>query len=189
MFKKLTRRLAAPLAAAVVTSAVVAAIALGGSSGTQAVPAGSPPAPTGQPAGQLVIENRPAIQILSYSFGASNPQTGSIGGGGGAGKVSFSDLNLMKSVDASSVQLLLDCAQGRHLRTATFTAQWGTGSAGAKVVFELEDVNVQSIQQSGSGGTAATESLSLGYAKIRWTFTDANGTSTGGWDIAQNTGL
>ena len=190
MLKKLPRRLAAPVAAALVTSAVVAAIALASSSGTQAVPAGSPPAPTaGAVAGQLVLGNRPAVQILSFSFGASNPQSGSIGGGGGAGKVSFSSLNMMKNVDASSSDLLLDVATGRHLPTATFTAQWGTGPTASKLVLTLKDVFVESVQHSGSGGSAPTESLSLGFTSLTWEFTDESGKNgSGGWDIPGNTG-
>jgi type VI secretion system secreted protein Hcp len=189
MLEKLPTRLAAPLVAAVITSAVVAAIALGGSSGTQAVPAGSPPAPTGQAAGQLVIEDGTPIPILSYSWGVSNPSSGSIGGGAGAGKASFSSLNLMKSVDASSAALTLACASGEHFQKATFTVQWGTGLSAAKLVFTLKNVNVDSIQQSGSGGGAPTESLSLGYTQIQWEFTDGNGAKTGGgWDIPGNTG-
>jgi type VI secretion system secreted protein Hcp len=188
MLKTLTSRLAAPLAAAVITSAVVAAFAFGGQSGTQAT-AVTPPAPTGQVAGQLTIEGGSSIPILSYSLGASNPTTiGSGGGGAGSGKVTFSSLNLMKTIDASSAKLILDCAQGKHLAQASFTAQWGTGSASAKIVYDLEDVFVESIQQSG-GGIAPTESLSLAYGKIRWTYTDATGTFTGGWDIEANQGL
>jgi type VI secretion system secreted protein Hcp len=182
MSKKVLR-LAAPLAAAVVTSAFVAAFALGGS-GTPAAP--TPPTPTGQAAGQLTIEGSPPIPILSYSLGESNPASFSTGGGGiGAGKVSFSSLNLMKAVDASSAKLLLACARGEHLANASFTAQWGTGTAAAKIVYALDDVFVESVQHSG-GGNAPTESLSLALGKIRWTFTDANGTSTGGWDIVGN---
>ena len=189
MLRKLPSRLAAPFAAAVITSAVVAAIALGGSSGTQAAAFASPPTPTGQVAGQLVIEDGPAIPILSYSLGASNPVSiGSIGGGAGAGRVSFSSLNLMKNVDASSAKLILACARGEHLDRAVFTASWGTGTSAAKIVFELEDVFVESVQQSG-GGSAPSESLSLAYGKIRWTYTDAAGHSTGGWDLESNSGL
>jgi type VI secretion system secreted protein Hcp len=188
MLKKWTSRLAAPLAAAAITSAVVAALALGGESGSQAT-AVTPPAPTGQVAGQLTIEGGPAIAILSYSLGASNPTTiGSGGGGIGAGRVSFSSLNLMKGVDANSAMLILACARGEHLSNASFTAQWGVGGAAAKIVFDLEDVFVESVQQSG-GGDVPSESLSLAYGKIRWTYTDANGTVTGGWDIENNQGL
>jgi type VI protein secretion system component Hcp len=57
-------------------------------------------------------------------------------------------------------------------------------------VLTLQGVTIQSIQQSGSGGSAPTESLSLGYRTVSWSFTDAAGnSSSGGWDIAENAGL
>jgi type VI secretion system secreted protein Hcp len=147
-----------------------------------------PPPPTGQAAGQLTIEGGAAIPILSYSLGASNPvTTGSAGGGIGAGRVSFSSLNMMKAIDRVSAKLILACARGEHLSSATFTAQWGTGSAAAKIVYALEDVFVESIQQSG-GGAIPVESLSLAFGKIHWTYTDASGTSEGGWNIETNSG-
>jgi len=78
--------------------------------------------------------------------------------------------------------------RGKHLADASFTAQWGTGSASAKIVFDLTNVFVESIVHSG-GGATPTESLSLAYGKIRWTYTDAGGNSTGGWDIENNSRL
>jgi len=189
MHKKFASRLVAAFAAAVVTSAVVAALALGGSFGTQATRAaavGSPPTPTGQLAGQLVLNGRTPIQISSFSWGASNPVAiESAGGGAGAGKASFSSLNFMKNVDASSAGLILACATGSHFDKATFTATWGTGPTAAQLVLELQLVFVDSVQQSGSGG-APSESLSLDYGKIRWTYTDAGGTTKHGWDIPNN---
>ena len=178
------RRLAPPLLAAAVTSVVVAAIAVGGTSGQAAAPSG-PPTPTGQAAGELTILGT-AIPILSYSVGASNPVTiGSGGGGAGSGKVSFSSLNLMKAVDINSPPLLSAVAKGQHLPTATFTAQWGTGPTSATMSYKLDDVIVESVQHSGGGG-APTESLSLAFAKVTWTYTDASGTASGSWNIATN---
>src|SRR5262245_61987948 len=189
MHKKFASRLAAAFAAAVITSAVVAALALGGSFGTQvtraARVAGSPN-PTGQVAGRLVLDGGAPIQISSFSWGASNPVAiGSAGGGVGAGKASFSSLSFMKNVDASSAGLILACATGSHFDKATFTATWGTGPTAAQLVLELQLVFVDSVQQSGSGG-ARSESLSRDYGKIRWTYTDAGGTTKHGWDIPNN---
>ena len=43
------------------------------------------------------------MEILSFSWGASNPSTiGAGGGGGGGGKVSVSSFNVMKKSDAAS---------------------------------------------------------------------------------------
>jgi type VI secretion system secreted protein Hcp len=179
------RRLAPLVLAAVVTSIVVAAIAVGGTTSQNAGSA-SPPAPSGQAAGQLVINGK-TIPILSYSIGASNPGSSSVGGGAGAGKVSFSSLNLMKAPDATSAALFTAVATGQHFAQATFTAAWGTGAAAATMSFKLDDALVESVQQSGGGGGTPLESLSLAFAKVTWTYTDASGTTNGSWDLTTNT--
>ena len=47
---------------------------------------------------------------------------------------------------------------------------------------------IESDQVSGSGGgQAPLESLSIAFGKAKWTFTDANGTVTRGWNIITNT--
>jgi type VI protein secretion system component Hcp len=35
-------------------------------------------------------------------------------------------------------------------------------------------------------GEAATDSISLSFSKVKWTYTDAAGGVTSGWDIAAN---
>jgi type VI secretion system secreted protein Hcp len=175
------RRLAPPAVAGIVTSVVVAAVAVG--AGPPSDP--GPPAPSGQAAGQLAINGK-TIPILSYSIGASNPFTPTVGGGGGAGKVSFSSLNLMKAVDATTAALLSATATGHHFAEATFTAEWGTASSAATISYRLQDVVVESLQHSG-GGAVPIESLSLAFAKVTWTYTDASGTTSGSWNLTANT--
>jgi type VI secretion system secreted protein Hcp len=172
------------LVAGLVTSVAVAAIAVAGGSSSQVAAAGAPPAPTGQAAGQLVIDGK-TIPILSYSAGVSNSGTISGGSGGGAGRASFSSLGLIKNVDANSPGLFTAVASGEHFPTAVFTAQWGTGPSSASMTFELEDVLVVSAQQSG-GGAAPSESIALDFGKVRWTYTDASGSTSGSWNVAQN---
>jgi type VI secretion system secreted protein Hcp len=135
----------------------------------------------------LVINGK-TIPILSYSVGASNPGSlGTGGGGAGAGKVSFSSLSMLKAVDANSPALFTAVARGEHFAEATFTAQWGTAAASATMSYKLENVVVESVQHSGGGG-APTESLSLFFGKVTWTYTDASGTTSGSWDLTTNTG-
>jgi type VI secretion system secreted protein Hcp len=175
------RRLAPSVLAGLVTSIVVAAIAVGAGPGNP-----TPPTPSGQAAGQLAINGK-TIPILSYSIGASNPFTPTAGGGGGAGKVSFSSLNMMKAVDANTAALLSAVASGQHFPEATFTAQWGTASSAATISYRLQNVVVESLQHSGGGGGAPTESLSLAYTAVTWTYKDASGTTSGSWDLIANT--
>jgi len=180
--RTLISRFGLPVAAALVTSAVVAALALG-EGGPGNAKAG-PPKATGQPAGELVIDGK-TIPVLSFSAGVSNSGSVVIGGGGGAGKASFSSLNLITTVDANTPALTAAVASGKHFPTAVFTASWGVGPASSSLTYALDNVVISSIQHSG-GGDAPSQSLALEFAKIRWTFTDANGTTTAGWDLVTN---
>ena len=96
------------------------------------------------------------IEILSFSFGAN--QTGSFhkgGQGGGAGKASISDLNIMKEVDKSSPLLFQACATGRHIPEATIYSQKAGGNNAPVTYYEIKmtDLMVSSHQNSGSGGS------------------------------------
>ena len=93
----------------------------------------------------------------------------------------------MKAVGADTPSLYLKMAKGQHITNAVFTAQWGTGGSTATLKYELDQVFIVSLQQSGGGAGAPTESLSLAFAKIRWTYTDAAGSTTGSWNIVDNT--
>lgn len=114
------------------------------------------------------------IPVLSFSFGMSNPATIGSGGAGGisAGKVSFSDLNIMKTVDAASVPLALACAQGTHFSTVTLTLRDQSGGQVEFYKVKLTEALITSVQTSGSAGgdTRPTESISIAFQKIEWTY-------------------
>jgi len=186
MRRFLSGRWSLPVIAGVVTSAVIAGFGLA---------AGGPPpgtpshAATGQPIGTLTLaQGGTEIPVLAWSFGASNSGTAHTGGGAGAGKANFQDLSLTKFIDSNSAAILTALATGQHYPKIVFTSQWGTGSTTATLVYELTDAIFTSFSQGGSGGESAlTENVSINYAKIKWTYTDATGTTTGSWDVAQNT--
>ena len=94
---------------------------------------------------------------------------------------------MMKAVDANTAALLSAVASGQHFPEATFTAQWGTASSAATISYRLQNVVVESLQHSGGGGGAPTESLSLSYTAVTWTYKDASGTTSGSWDLIANT--
>jgi type VI secretion system secreted protein Hcp len=132
------------------------------------------------------------IEILSFSLGASNPTTIGAGGGGGAGKVSISSFNFMKHSDVTSPVLFQKCCAGDHFDKVTVTLN----KAGGKdivnfLVYEFEQVFVESIQWSGSSGGDDTpvESVSLAFGKVSVTYTAQNpdgtkgATKVGQWDL------
>jgi type VI secretion system secreted protein Hcp len=136
------------------------------------------------------------IEVLSFSWGASNPAPAP-GGGGGAGKVSLSSFNIMKLADQVSPALFLACAKGSHYKTATVTLVKAAGPSGGSTPFieyDFTDVVVESIQWSGStgGDDTPTESVSLAFTKAVYksaTQSPTGGTATTsqtGWDLAAN---
>src|SRR5690348_10250219 len=64
-------------------------------------------------------KHKDEIEVLSFSWGVTNSQTITAGGGGGAGKASFHDIVFTHGVDKASPNLLRACATGQHIKEAT----------------------------------------------------------------------
>jgi type VI secretion system secreted protein Hcp len=163
---------------AVVASGVIAALAFGHSTAGQ----GGPPVSA---SGQLVVGNN-TLNIAAFSTGGSSSATISAGGGIGSGKASFQNLSVSAPVDSSNPQLNTALATGQHFASATLTYTWGSpGGTPATYTIALTDVIVTSVTE-GSSGSAPTQDLTFAYGKIKWTYTDASGTTTGSWDLIAN---
>jgi type VI secretion system secreted protein Hcp len=138
------------------------------------------------------------IEIYSFSWGASNPTTiGSGTTGAAAGKVSISSFNIMKKSDVASPTLFQMCCAGKHFTGATVTMNKASGDlqkALAFLVYDFQEVYIESIQWSGSSGgdDTPTESVSFAFGSVKVTYTpQAIGGGTGdpvgaGWDIRKN---
>jgi type VI secretion system secreted protein Hcp len=131
------------------------------------------------------------IEVLSFSWGGSNPSTIGVTGGGGGGKGTLSSLNIMKKADGSSPKFFQKCMEGEHIKKASLTLNKAGGKAAVDFVkYELETVYIDSVQYSGSGGGDDTpiESVSLSFGKVTYTYTPqkADGTKgapvVGQWD-------
>jgi type VI secretion system secreted protein Hcp len=111
------------------------------------------------------------IEIDSFSWGVSNAASMSSGSGGGAGKASFSDLSMMTNTCKASPLLMLACATGQHIKSAKlFVRKQGTEQHDYYVI-TLTDLLVSSFQTSGGGGSQApTESFSLNFTKIEFSY-------------------
>jgi type VI secretion system secreted protein Hcp len=126
----------------------------------------------------LIIEDRPgpsssrekAIDILSFSFGASNTATygaGSSGSESRAGRANIGDLTVMKVTDKTSPLLFDDCVTGNILAKVELMYDKPMGDQQEdyfKIV--MEDVLITSYQVSGSSENP-TESLSFAFEKIK----------------------
>lgn len=138
-----------------------------------------------------------AIEIYSFSLGASNPVTvGSGTGGMSGGKVSVSSFNLMKKTDKSSPELFMANCTGKHYGKAVVSMRKAGGKQEEFLTYTFTEVMVESIQWSGSSGgdDTPTESVSLAFGKVEISYKaqKADGTLDssavkGQWDLTKVT--
>jgi len=135
------------------------------------------------------------IDVLAWSWGASNSGTTHVGGGGGGGIVNVQDLSLTKYVDKASPALLLRVMNGSHIDEATLVVRKAGSTPVEYIKIVMTEVLVTSISLGGSGGEdRLTENVSLNFAKVEFTYvqTDQYGKTVLGspsptkWDITVN---
>jgi type VI secretion system secreted protein Hcp len=108
------------------------------------------------------------IDVLSWSWGETNPGAHAVGSGGGAGKVQFQDLSFSTHVSKASPALFLACATGQHFKEAKLTARKAGKAAQEFLTWTFSDVLVESYQTSGSGGDdAPLDAVSLNFTKAQ----------------------
>jgi type VI secretion system secreted protein Hcp len=105
------------------------------------------------------------IDVLSWSWGVSQAGTAASGGGAGAGKVSFSDLNFTHNVDKASPLLMKACATGQHVKEATLVSRKAGKGQQEYLIIKMSDILVTGVQPS-SAGEHPMENVSMQFAKI-----------------------
>lgn len=133
------------------------------------------------------------IDVLAWSWGASNSGSAHVGGGAGAGKCNVQDVSFTKYIDSATTDLLLATMNGKHFPDASLIVR----KAGEKPVEYLKvtmtDVLITSLSTGGSGGEdRLTENCTLNFAKVKVEYTpqkqdgSPDSTKTITWDIAAN---
>src|SRR5262245_50189711 len=105
------------------------------------------------------------IDVLSWSWGVSQTGLGAMGGGSGAGKANFQDLNFMHAVDKASPVLMMKCATGEHFADATLTSRKAGKGQQDYLIVKLKEVFITSVQPSGSS-EHPMESVSMSFGHI-----------------------
>ena len=134
------------------------------------------------------------IDVLAWSWGATNAGASATGGGGGAGKVSVNDLSFTMAISKATPGLMLACCNGKHFSKATLVARKAGENPLEYLKIEMTDVLVSSYQTGGSMGSSVvpTEQFSLNFAKIEMEYKPqkADGTADSpvktGWDVKAN---
>lgn len=116
-------------------------------------------------------KHKDEIELLSWSWGVSNPGSMATGSGGGRGKASFQDLHMTHNIDSASHRLFAACATGEHIKEATLTQRKQGGKQEIFLKIKLTDIIVSSYQTGGNdGGGLPTEQFSLNYAKVEFSY-------------------
>jgi type VI secretion system secreted protein Hcp len=112
------------------------------------------------------------IDVLAWSWGASQSGTAHMGGGAGAGKVSVQDLNFTHYVDSASADLLKAICTGKHVDKGTLVVRKAGGEAALEYIkIDMETVFVTGLHTGGSGGEdRLTENCTLNFAKFKYEY-------------------
>jgi type VI secretion system secreted protein Hcp len=106
------------------------------------------------------------IQILSWSWGASNVSSVAGTGGSGAGKVDLSDFSIMANFDKSTPAFFKSITKGTHIKTGTMSAVKAGAEGKPYLKVDLKELFVSSLQMSASS-EIPTVSISFSYNEIK----------------------
>ncbi len=133
------------------------------------------------------------IEVLSWSFGASQSGTMGTGGGGGAGKVNFQDFHITLQCSKASPKLFLTCAGGDHIKTAVLVNRKAGKDQHEYYTYKFSDLLVSSFQTGGhSDGGNPVEQVSFNFTKVEVEYKEQkpDGTLGGaiksGWNVKEN---
>ena len=136
------------------------------------------------------------INLLSVSQGVSRPMAaGASGSTRQRASATLGDIVCVKEMDSSSAKLIQAVCDGKNFETVKIDLVTSTGDDSRKPYFcwELKNVRVTQYDVSGAtqGGAVPTESISLNYEQIKWTYDKMgkDGKSQGkvdaGWDVEE----
>ena len=120
----------------------------------------------GIPGESLDSKHKDEIEVLSWSWGETQPASVSPGGGAASGKVAMGDLQVNTQTSRASPQLLLACASGKHLKSAVLTGRKAGKGQTEYLTFSLSDVLVSGYQTGASEAEAPLDSIALSFSKI-----------------------
>jgi len=134
------------------------------------------------------------IDVVAWSWGASQSGSAHVGGGSGSGKVNVHDVSFTKYVDKSSPILWQHVCKGIHISEAVLVVRKAGGTGPVEYIkITMKDVLISSISTGGSGGEdRLTENVTLNFAKFQIDYVPQNAKGgaeaavTATWDISKN---
>ena len=97
-------------------------------------------------------KHKEEIDVLAWSWGASQSGSAHLGSGAGAGKVNVQDMSLTKYIDKSSADLMLACCNGKHFPEAKLIVRKAGEKPLEYLTVTMTDLIITSVSTGGSGG-------------------------------------
>ncbi|HEX8713580.1 MAG TPA: type VI secretion system tube protein Hcp [Terracidiphilus sp.] len=106
------------------------------------------------------------IQLMSWSWGASNMSSVAGTGGSGAGKVDMSDFNLMTFFDKSTPKFFKNISKGTHITKGTLEAVKSGADGKPYLKIDFQEIFITSLQMSASSEVPSV-SITFTYNEIK----------------------
>ena len=134
------------------------------------------------------------IDVLAWSWGATQSGSFHVGGGGGAGKVNVQDLSVTKYVDSASAAIMKSVCKGTPHDKCTLVVRKAGDKPLEYLTIEMEKCLFSSLSTGGSGGEdRLTENVTINFAKFKVSYqpqADKGGKEGGAkemtWNIETN---
>ena len=124
-------------------------------------------------------KHKDEIELLSFSWGVSQTTVQSPTGGS-TGKVSFQDIHFTTQTSKASPKLMLACATGSHIKTASLVLRKAGEKPLEYLKISLTDILVSSYAPCGNSGENPVEEFSFNFAKIEFDYTPQNADGSAG---------
>jgi type VI secretion system secreted protein Hcp len=119
------------------------------------------------------------IEVLSWSWGITQPANMHTGTGGGTAKLTVQDLTFTHGVDRASPDLIKYCTTGKHFQSAVLVCRKAGGDAMTYLTIELDQVMITNVRD-GCQGETLTQSVTLTFRKFNYGYTQQTRVGTGG---------
>jgi type VI secretion system secreted protein Hcp len=142
--------------------------------------------------GSTDARHKDEIELLAFTFAATQSGGTGSGGGGAAGKVQISGLSCTAVTGRAGPQLFQLCAEGKHVKQALLTVRKAGRMPFEFVRIKLEDVVVSSYSVGGGEADGLHDAFSLGFKRISYDFVpqkpdgSADTPVHSGWDLGTN---
>lgn len=133
------------------------------------------------------------IDVLAWSWGASQSGNTQLGAGGGSGKTAVEDLYFTHYVDCATHDLWQRVFNGKHVKEGTLTVRKAGGLPLDYFIIKMTDIVVTSIDAGGSvGEERLTENVTLNFSQVEIDYVpqkadgSADSAKKAGWDFRKN---